>query len=283
MRQKITISLLIALFFICEFGFAQKITPANVMQHWIDSIQDYKVQNWANLSLLNYDYYDLCHSYKNDSLKAIAFKTEFEAEADTLAVWLQNSDKKMELIIKKLSQINNINSYLYGTIISEKFRREFYQKTWIKYANNYKKHAKENPTKYVALLLLSKQNDEAIIEMAKHNMEIFSVSGFYLLLVTWTKPSESLLYMEKYLAVADSTEKTTGLYRLFGYMAFEAKACTKTIEYLEKIPREKYRSNDCSRLGAAYLDRGGNSADTTKAVNLLLECFTKARQEVKKR
>lgn len=164
MRQKITISFFIALFFICEFSLAQKIKSTNVMQHWIDSIQDYKVQNWANLSLVNYDYYDLCHSYKNDSLKAIAFKTEFEAEADTLAVWLQNSDKKMELIIKKLSQINNIHSYFCGTIISEKFRREFYQETWIKYANNYKKHAKENPTKYVALLLLSKQKVVLCIE-----------------------------------------------------------------------------------------------------------------------
>jgi hypothetical protein len=281
---KITICFFIALFFACEFGFAQKTSSMNIMQHWMDSVQDYKAKNWENLYVeeKSQTYYDLCKEDNNASLKAIAFKREFEDVADTLTTWLQDADEKVELICNKIFQINNCYYFRCGNDFTRKFREEFNNKTWLEYAQTYNKQINKNPIKLIALLLLSKQNDEAILEMQKNNFLFFDIARLYVTLSLYTLPPKSLHYMDKYFAVTDTIPIEEQLpkysvYRLFAYKALEAKAYPRVIEYLEKVPEEKYTSKDYSCLGEAYLHRGGSEADTTKAVNLLLKCFEVAR------
>jgi hypothetical protein len=256
----------------------------NIMQYWMDSVQDYKAKNWKNLYVEENTktYYDLCQEDNNDSLKAIAFKREFEDVADTLTAWLHNADKKTEFICQKIFQINNSYYFRCGNDFTRKFREEFNNKTWLEYAQTYNKQINKNPIKFIALLLLSKQNDEAILEMQKNNFLFFDIAGLYLTLGLYTLPPKSLHYMDKYFAVTDTIPieeqlPKTPIYRLFAYKACEAKAYSRGIEYLEKIPKDEYTSNDYSYLGEAYLQRGGSEADTTKAVNLLLKCFEVAR------
>jgi hypothetical protein len=282
---KVNTCLLLSIFllFISEFSYAQKINSTNIMQYWMDSIQDYKAKNWGRLSIntdsIVYNYYDLCHSHKDNKLKAIAFKNEFENVADSLTIWLQNNN--LLLIASQIGELNCGSTYC-GNDFERTWRTKFYHQVWLDLAQNYRKHAKENPTKYIALLLLSKQNEEALVEATKYNMK-FLCTEFYTFMAMCIKPPKNLVYIEKYFTSMDSTKIPLDSYRFFGYMACQAKAYTKAVEYLEKVPPQQYNSDDCSYLGEAYLGRGSSSADTTKAVSLLFEAIKKGQQEAQKR